>query len=100
MKREEAQKRIDYLRSEIRRHEYLYYVLQKPEITDYEFDLLVKELKDLEEKYPEFYDPASPTQRVGGKASSDFKPVKHNPPMLSLKIVIMKKSLKNGTKDC
>ena len=78
------EKEIKKLREEIEKHNYLYYVLQKPEITDYEFDQLLLKLKNLEEKYPQFKDPNSPTQRVGGKASSSFLPVRHNPPMLSL----------------
>lgn len=80
----EVKKKIEKLREEIRKHEYLYYVLNKPEITDQEFDNLVRELKELESKYPEFITPDSPTQRVGGKVSSDFKPVEHRIPMLSL----------------
>ena len=80
----DIEKRIKNLREEIKRHEYLYYVLEKPEITDQEFDFLMKELKELEDKYPQYRDPLSPTQRVGGMAVSDFKEVKHNPPMLSL----------------
>jgi len=81
---EKIEQEIKKLREEIEKHNYLYYVLQKPEITDYEFDQLLLKLKELEEKYPQFADPNSPTKRVGGKASSTFLPVKHNPPMLSL----------------
>ncbi len=84
MTEKEAAKRIKELRKIITRHNYLYYVENKPEITDFEFDKLLNELKELEKKYPHLITPDSPTQKVGGLASSDFKPVKHNPPMLSL----------------
>ncbi|MCX5782026.1 MAG: NAD-dependent DNA ligase LigA [Elusimicrobia bacterium] len=75
---------IEKLRKEIRRYDYLYYVLNKPEIADYEYDQLLKRLDLLEKQYPEYQTPDSPTQRVGGKASPTFNPVKHSIPMLSL----------------
>ncbi|NLH38925.1 MAG: NAD-dependent DNA ligase LigA [Elusimicrobia bacterium] len=84
MTEKEVIDRINYLRDEIRRHEYLYYVKNQPEISDFEFDALMKELKDLESSHPHLITPDSPTQRVGGNIASDFTPVKHNPPMLSL----------------
>ncbi len=84
MTEKEAAKRIEELKRIITKHNYLYYVENKPEITDFEFDKLFNELKELEKKYPHLITPDSPTQKVGGFASSDFKPVKHNPPMLSL----------------
>lgn len=84
MKESEAKRKIEELKRLIQKHNYLYYVENKPEITDAEFDALLAELKELESRYPQFITPDSPTQRVGGIASSDFKPVKHNPPMLSL----------------
>ncbi|MEW6012739.1 MAG: NAD-dependent DNA ligase LigA [Elusimicrobiota bacterium] len=84
MNMSDIENKIKKLREEIRRHEYLYYVLQKPEISDAEFDSLMKELKELENKYPQYRDEYSPTNRVGGQASNEFNPVKHNPPMLSL----------------
>lgn len=77
---EEANK----LRKIIRHNSYLYYVLDQPQMTDYEFDQLYRKLVDLETKYPEIITPDSPTQRVGGKASSDFKKVVFKKPMLSL----------------
>ncbi len=76
--------RIKQLREQIKRHDYLYYVLNQPEISDYEYDKLYKELKELEEKYPEFITADSPTQRVSGEVVKEFKPVKHTFPMLSL----------------
>ena len=81
---EEIQKQVDSLRKEIRHHSYLYYVLDKPEITDYEFDHLYRKLVDLEKAYPELVTPDSPTQRVGAKASDDFQKVRFRKPMLSL----------------
>lgn len=84
MTREEAERRVLELAEQIRHHEYLYYVLDQPEISDYEFDQLMRELKELEEAYPDLRRPDSPTQRVGGQAASDFAKVHHEPPMLSL----------------
>ncbi|RLF35496.1 MAG: hypothetical protein DRN08_02965, partial [Thermoplasmata archaeon] len=63
--KESAKKRIEELRKEIRHHDYLYYVLNKPEISDAEYDRLMMELKKLEEQHPELITPDSPTQRVG-----------------------------------
>jgi len=79
-----ARKEMERLREEIRRHEYLYYVLDQPEITDAEYDELVRRLKKLEEAHPEWVTPDSPTQRVGGKPREGFVKVRHSSPMLSL----------------
>ena len=84
MSKEEAKKRIEKLRKEIEHHDYLYYVLDKPEISDAAYDSLKKELKKLEEKFPELLRPDSPTQRVGGQPLKEFKKVKHKMPMLTL----------------
>lgn len=84
MTRQEAEQRIRQLSDEIRHHEYRYYVLNKPEISDYEFDQLMLELKRVEGAFPELIRQDSPTQRVGGRPVSDFAKVPHNPPMLSL----------------
>jgi DNA ligase (NAD+) len=84
MKREEAMQRIDYLRKELDRHNHLYYVLSSPEIADYEFDRMMKELEQLEKEVPESADPSSPTQRVGSDRNEEFVQVKHRFPMLSL----------------
>lgn len=81
---EEIRKQVEALRKEIRHHSYLYYVLDQPEITDYEFDHLYRKLVDLEKAYPELVTPDSPTQRVGAKASDDFQKVRFRKPMLSL----------------
>ncbi len=76
--------RINYLREEIEKHNYHYYVLDNPIIADAEYDRLMKELMDLEERYPEYRSPGSPTQKVGGRARDEFKKFTHPEPMLSL----------------
>lgn len=80
----DVEKKIEMLREKIRRHEYLYYVLDQPEISDAEFDSLMRQLKDLEAKHPALVTPDSPTQRVGGKPREGFVKVPHSSPMLSL----------------
>ena len=72
------------LRAELRRHEHLYYVLDRPAISDAEYDALFNELKRMEEAYPELLTPDSPTQRVGGKPAEGFQKAAHSRPMLSL----------------
>lgn len=84
MASEDIIERAEALRKEIRRHSYLYYVLDRPEITDFEFDRMYRELVTLEAEHPEIVTPDSPTQRVGGKASDDFRKVRFRRPMLSL----------------
>jgi len=84
MDKQKALDRIKYLRSELNRHNYLYYVKAAPEISDYDYDLLLRELADLEKQFPEFDDPNSPTKRVGSDLSHDFTQVRHRYPMLSL----------------
>jgi DNA ligase (NAD+) len=84
MTREEAHKRILILRDELERHNYLYYIVSTPVISNYEFDILMKELESLEKEFPEFYDDNSPTQRVGNDLNQEFKQVEHKYPMLSL----------------
>lgn len=76
--------RIYELRQELHRHNHNYYVLNAPEITDQEFDALMKELQTLEEKHPDMYDANSPTQRVGSDLGGEFQQVTHRYPMLSL----------------
>lgn len=75
---------IEKLRRDVRRHDVLYYVEDRPEIADREYDRLTRRLKDLEEKHPGWVVSDSPTQRVGGKASERFQSVEHKTPMLSL----------------
>jgi DNA ligase (NAD+) len=76
--------KIESLREKIRHHEYLYYVLDQPEISDAEFDKLMRRLEDLEAEHPELLTADSPTQRVGGKPREGFVKVRHSSPMLSL----------------
>lgn len=76
--------RIDQLREELHTHNYNYYVLNAPVITDQEFDHLMRELQDLEAKHPEHFDPNSPSVRVGSDLNKNFKQVEHKFPMLSL----------------
>jgi DNA ligase (NAD+) len=78
------QQKIETLRKELNQHNYNYYVLDNPVISDYEFDKLLEELIRLEKEYPEFHDPNSPSERVGGEITKTFKAVKHKYPMLSL----------------
>ena len=75
---------IKALRSQLHEHNYKYYVLNKPEIGDIEFDHLMHQLQDLEAQHPELFDPNSPTQRVGSDLSNEFQTVQHKHPMLSL----------------
>src|SRR5437667_10812239 len=84
MNRAEAQKRIAKLRDQIRRHDHLYYVEARPEISDFDYDKLFDELKKLEEQFPELVTPDSPAQRVAGEPQKGFKSVRHAIPMLSL----------------
>jgi DNA ligase (NAD+) len=79
-----VRKEMERLREEIRRHDYLYYVLARPEISDRQYDRLMERLKKLESEHPEFVTPDSPTQRVGGEPLEGFAPVRHAVPMLSI----------------
>jgi DNA ligase (NAD+) len=83
-KAEKPAERIGELRTELRQHEHLYYVLDAPVISDAEYDTLMNELKRLEVEHPELLSPDSPTQRVGGKPAERFQKVPHSRPMLSL----------------
>jgi DNA ligase (NAD+) len=86
------------LREEIRRHEHLYFVLDKPEISDAEFDRLVNELRAIEHAHPELVTPDSPTQRVGGKAREGFVKVAHSAQMLSLDNAYSQEELRDWTR--
>ena len=90
-----SEKRIEALRDKIRHHEYRYYVLDDPEISDAEFDQLMIELKKLEEEHPELVTPDSPTQRVGGKPREGFVKAPHSSPMLSLDNTYSEDELRN-----
>jgi len=84
MMKQDIQKRIDELRHLLDEHNYNYYVLSQPTISDYNFDILLKELEKLESENPEFFDPNSLTQRVGSDLNKEFEQVQHQYPMLSL----------------
>ncbi|MDO6355161.1 NAD-dependent DNA ligase LigA [Caloramator sp. CAR-1] len=92
---EDIKKRIEELREIIEYHNHKYYVEDNPEISDYEYDMLMRELKKLEEEYPEFKSPNSPTERVGGKPLKEFQQVQHAVPMLSLQDVFSFEELKD-----
>ncbi len=79
-----VQEKVAKLREELRRHEHLYYVLDQPEISDLEYDALMRELQELEAAHPELKSADSPTQRVGGKPREGFVKVRHSSAMLSL----------------
>ena len=78
------QAEIEHLRKELNKHNHNYYVLNSPTISDKEFDEMMKRLEELEKEHKEFFDPLSPTQRVGSDLTAGFKQVKHEHPMLSL----------------
>jgi len=91
--KEEIKKEIDKLRELIREHNYHYYVLDEPIISDYEYDNLLRKLIIMEKKYPELITPDSPTQRVGAKPLAEFKTARHLVPMLSLSNAFSDKEL-------
>jgi len=91
----DLEKKIEVLRDKIRHHEYRYYVLDDPEITDAEFDVLMDQLKKLETEHPTLITPDSPTQRVGGKAREGVLKARHSSPMLSLDNTYSQDELRN-----
>ena len=84
MNQAEAKERIEKLRNEIEEHNRMYYILNQPVISDFEYDLLINELVTLEKKFPEFIVQSSPTQLVGSDISKEFRQYEHRYPMLSL----------------
>lgn len=84
MTKAEARRLIDKRRKELNNHNYRYYVLNQPVISDFDYDRLLKQLTDLEKQFPELVTPDSPTQRVGGEPLKSFKAFEHKRPMLSL----------------
>ena len=92
---EQAKDRINTLADQINHHNHLYYVMDKPEISDYEYDSLMKELMALEDKFPELKRADSPTQRVGGEVLSGFEEVVHSTPKLSLGNVFTEKDIED-----
>ncbi|NHF59315.1 NAD-dependent DNA ligase LigA [Flavobacteriaceae bacterium TP-CH-4] len=93
-----TEERIEALRQELREHNYNYYVLDNPTISDFEFDMKLKALQDLESKHPEFYDPTSPSLRVGGMVTKSFETVVHDHPMYSLDNSYSKEDLEDWEK--
>lgn len=95
-----AEKRIKELSEVLEEHSYKYYVLDNPEISDYDFDMLMNELKALEEEFPDLILPSSPTQRVGGSALNTFEKVQHSVQMASLQDVFDFEQVKNFLDKC
>lgn len=96
----DAQKRIEELSALLDKYSYQYYVLDNPEISDYEFDMLMQELKSLEEQFPELILPTSPTQRVGGMALNKFEKVNHAVQMASLQDVFSFEQVESFVQKC
>ncbi|WP_235444260.1 NAD-dependent DNA ligase LigA [Zhouia amylolytica] len=92
------QQKIEQLRETLKQHNYNYYVLDAPTVSDYEFDMMLKELQDLEFKYPEYNDPNSPTVRVGGAVTKNFETVVHDFRMYSLDNSYSKEDLEDWEK--
>ncbi len=90
---ESKRKKIENLREEIRKHDYLYYVKASPIISDAEYDSLYRRLKELEEKHPEYDSPSSPTKRIGDRPLDTFRTVNHRQPMLSLENAFSRKDV-------
>ena len=84
MNKNDALKRINEITEKIEKYNYSYYVLDNPDVDDYDYDMLMQELKALEAQFPELVQPSSPTQRVGGIALSSFEKVTHSVQMGSL----------------
>lgn len=95
MDKSQAEERIVQLTKDLNRHNYLYYVESNPEISDYEFDMMLKELQQLESEYPELADDNSPTKRVGGDITKKFETVVHRFPMLSLSNTYSKEEIQD-----
>src|SRR5229473_2385245 len=92
---DKVRKQAEELREKLRYHEHVYYVLDKPEITDAEYDVLMRRLSDLEKAHPELLTPDSPTQRVGGKPREGFVKVSHSTQMLSLDNALNEEELRD-----
>src|SRR6476659_6016585 len=95
MKEQQAKSRIEELARQIDLHNYRYYVESSPSISDYEFDMLMEELTRLEKEFPKLASPESPSQRVGGQVTKQFRAVKHKYPMLSLGNTYSEEELKD-----
>src|ERR1051325_11283346 len=92
---EKIRREAEQLRDQLRRHEHLYYVLDQPEISDAEYDALMRRLTELEKTHPELVTPDSPTQRVGGKPREGFVKVPHSTQMLSLDNALSEEELRD-----
>lgn len=95
---DDIKQRIEVLRNELREHNYNYYVLDNATISDFEFDIKLKELQTLEDQYPEFFDANSPTQRVGGEVTKNFETIVHDNRMYSLDNSYSKEDLEDWEK--
>ena len=95
-----VKERIEYLRRELHRHNDLYYKNSTPEISDYDYDMMMRELQDLEIQYPEFYDISSPSMRVGSDINKAFIQVAHKYPMLSLSNTYTKEEVIDFVTKC
>ncbi len=95
-----VKERIEYLRRELHRHNDLYYKNSTPEISDYDYDMMMRELQDLENQYPEFYDISSPSMRVGSDINKAFIQVVHKYPMLSLSNTYTKEEVIDFVTKC
>lgn len=95
MTKDQAKKRIESLSKELEEHNHKYYALAKPSISDYDFDMMLEELVKLEKQFPEFLSPESPSQRVGGTITKEFKAIKHDYAFLSLSNSYSKDDLKD-----
>lgn len=84
MEKHQAKQRIEELRAQINEHDYQYYVLARPTVSDYDYDMMMKALEALEAEFPEFDSPTSPSKRVSGEPTKNFPVVKHRKPMISL----------------
>ena len=94
MDKKEAQNKINELREELADHNYRYYVLNQPVISDFEFDMMLKELEKLENEFPEFFDANSPSQRVGSDINKEFEQIEHKYFMLSLSNAYSKEEIR------
>ena len=100
MTRAEAARRAEALRRDIERHNYRYYVLDQPEISDAEYDGFLLELRAIEEKWPDLISPESPTQRVGGQPREGFATVRHETPMRSLLSIFVEDEMARFYETC
>lgn len=94
----DIKQKIETLRTSLREHNYNYYVLDTPTVSDYDFDMQLKELQELEAKHPEFHDPTSPTLRVGGMVTKNFETIVHDSRMYSLDNSYSKEDLEDWEK--